>query len=112
MTVTAATLLEATQVANTQVTQYTAPASMRVIVDKFTATNNTGGAVTLTVNVVPSGGTAVTANIILNTRTIAAGECYTCPEIVGQILTAGAFISTISNTNNAITIRASGRLII
>lgn len=111
MTVTAGTLVEATQVTNGQVTQYTCPASTRVILDKFTATNNTGLAATLTVNIVPSGGAAATANIILAAKVIAAGECYTCPEIVGQVLNAGAFVSTISGTNNAITIRMSGRLV-
>jgi hypothetical protein len=38
-----------------------------------------------------------------------AGETYTFPEIVGQILAPSGFISTIAGTAAAINIRASGR---
>jgi hypothetical protein len=34
---------------------------------------------------------------------------YTFPEIVGQVLLPGSFISTIAGTASAINIRASGR---
>lgn len=111
MTVNISTLLEATQVANAQTTQYTVPPSTKVIIDKFTATNNTGATATLTVNLVPNAGAAAAANIVLAAKAIAANECYTCPELVGQILATGDFISTLSGTNNAITIRVSGRLV-
>jgi len=36
---------------------------------------------------------------------------YTFPEIVGQVLNSGDFISTIAGTASAINIRASGRQI-
>ena len=40
---------------------------------------------------------------------VAAGETYTCPEVVGQILEAGGFISTLAGSATSITIMASGR---
>jgi hypothetical protein len=43
------------------------------------------------------------------TKTLAAAEVYTFPEIVGQVLVAGGFISTIAGAASAINIRASGR---
>jgi hypothetical protein len=45
----------------------------------------------------------------MDTRAIAPDECYTAPELVGQALEPGGFISTIASSAAALTIRASGR---
>jgi len=102
-------LVEAKYAENSQTTQYTAATGVRTIVDKVTATNVTASAATLAVNIVASGGSASAANVVLQTKTIATGECYTCPELVGQILNAGDFISTLGGTASAVVIRLSGR---
>jgi hypothetical protein len=47
--------------------------------------------------------------LITKTKTLQPAEVYTFPELVGQVLSAGAFISTIAGTASAINIRASGR---
>jgi hypothetical protein len=109
MTATIKALIPAKQAENAQTTQYTAPAATRTLVDKFTATNTSGAPVTFSVNVVTSGGAAGTGNLIVQAKAIAAGECYTLPEIVGVALGAGDFISTIAGAATSITIRASGR---
>ena len=111
MTVAATVLLEGTQTAAAQTTYYTAPASTKVMVDKFTGTNTTGAAAVISVNLVASGGAAGAANLIVSAKSLAAGECYTFPEITGQYLNAGDFISTLGGTANAITIRISGRAV-
>lgn len=111
MTVSIAVLFEGTQVAAAQTTQYTAPASTKVIIDKFTATNTTGAAATLSINLVQLAGAAGAANLMLSAKSLAAGETYTCPEVVGHVLSAGGFVSTLGGTANAITIRASGRAV-
>lgn len=108
MTVTAKCLLEAKYAENAQTTQYTAGANMRVILDKFTAYNGAVGAVVLTVNVVPSGSAAGASNI-KSSKSIASGETYTFPEVVGQVLNAGDFVSTLAGAATSIVIRASGR---
>lgn len=108
MTVNAVTLLEAKYAENSQTTQYTS-SNVRTIVDKFTATNVTGSAATIVVNIVPSAGTASASNVVLQTKTLAAGECYVCPEVVGQVMNVGDFISTIAGTASAVVIRISGR---
>ena len=108
MTVTAKTIIAAKQAENTQVTQYTAT-NCRTIIDKFTATNTSGSAATLSVNLVTSGDTAGNQNLIVKTKSLAAGETYTFPEIVGHVLDSSGFISTIASAATAITIRASGR---
>lgn len=109
MTVTAKPLINAKQAEDAQTTQYTTPTGTRAIVDKFTATNTSAGAVTLSVNIVASAGAAGDGNLIVKTKTLAAGETYTFPEIVGQVLNPGDFISTIASAATAVTIRASGR---
>jgi len=92
----------------TQTTQYTAT-GVTTIIDKFTATNYSGSAATISVNLVTSADTAGSQNLITKTKTLQPNEVYTFPELVGQVLSAGAFISTIAGTASAINIRASGR---
>lgn len=109
MSITAKTLIPAKQAESAQTTQYTVASSTRTIIDKFTGTNTSAGAVTLSVNLVTSADTAGNQNLIVKTKSLAAGETYTFPEIVGHVLDAGGFISTIAGAAASITIRSSGR---
>jgi hypothetical protein len=94
----------------TQTTQYTST-GVQTIIDKFTATNYSAVAATLSVNLVTSGDTAGNANLIVKTKTLQPAETYTFPEVVGHTLGIGGFISTIAGTATSINIRASGRLV-
>lgn len=102
-------VLIATTVANAQTTYYTTPDNTKTIIDKFTATNFSATAATLSVNLVGYGGSAGNANLIVKTRTLQPGETYTFPELVGHVLSSGDFISTIASAATSITVRASGR---
>lgn len=106
MTVTPKCLVETKYAENAQTTQYTAGTGTRVLIDKFTGYSAAG--TTFAVNVVPSGGAAGAGNVVV-AKTLAAGDCYTFPEMVGQILNTGDFISTLPGDANAIVIRISGR---
>lgn len=108
MSVNVKTLIQSKQAENTQTTQYTAT-NAKAVIDKFTGTNTTAANVTIGVHIVASGGTVGDDNLIVDARAIAPGETYTFPELVGQTLEPGAYISTIADTAAAITIRASGR---
>ena len=109
MTVTVKVLVPAKNVENTQTTQYTAT-GVTAIIDKFTATNYTATAATISVNLVTVSGSAPdNANLITKTKTLQASEVYTFPELVGQVLGVGDFISTIAGTATAINMRVSGR---
>ena len=108
MAITIKTLISSKQMEAAQTTQYSAPSAGRAIIDKFTATNTTGTVATITVNLLPSGGTVGAENTIVSSHSIPAGETYTFPELVGHALEAGGFIST-TGTATALTIRASGR---
>jgi len=106
--VTVKVLVPAKYAENTQTTQYTAT-GVTAIIDKFTATNISGSAATISVNLVTVAGSAGNTNLITKTKTLAASEVYTFPELVGQVLGTGDFISTIAGTASAVTIRVSGR---
>ena len=110
MTVTARNLVPAKLVENTQTTQYTVPTNATAtIIDKFTATNISGSTATISVNLVTGSDTAGNQNLITKTKSLAASEVYTFPELVGQILPSTAFISTIASASSAINMRVSGR---
>lgn len=93
---------------SSQTTQYTA-SNVSTIIDKFTATNYDTSARTISVNLVTALDTAGNQNLIIKSKTLLPSETYTFPELVGQILAPGGFISTIASAASAINIRASGR---
>ena len=112
MTVTAKNLIASKQAANVATTEYTAPTSTRTIIDKFTATNTTGGAVTLTVYLVPSGQAASSSNKVLDAFSIAANTFLDLPQMQNHVLEAGDFISVLASAATSLTIRASGREVV
>ncbi len=106
--ITVAVLIEPKYAENTQTTQYTS-SGVTTIIDKFTATNISAATATISVNLVASAGSAANTNLIVKTKTLQPSETYTFPELVGQVLANGNFISTIASTGTSINIRASGR---
>lgn len=111
MTVTSKALIPAKQAENAQTTQYTAN-NCTTYIDKFTVTNTSSTNVAFSVNLVTVSGAAGAGNLVLNLRSIAPKESYTCPELVGQVLEPGGFISTFAGAATSLTIRASGREIV
>lgn len=110
MAVTISNIIPAKTAENSQTTQYTST-GVQTIIDKFTATNYSVSAATISVNLVTAAGSAGNDNLIVKSKTLQAGETYTFPELVGHVLPASGFISTIAGTASAINIRASGRLV-
>ena len=108
MTVIVKVLIPAKQAENAQTTQYTA-SNVRAIIDKFTVTNTSANNVTFSCNLVTVAGSAGASNLIVDARSLVPDETYTCPELVGQALEAGGFISTLASAATSLTIRASGR---
>ncbi len=107
MTVTSKPLIVSKYASSSEATEYTAN-GLRTIIDKFTGYNGSGGAVTLTIKLVPNGGTAGASNITV-TRAIAVGATDTFPEICGHSLEPGGFISVLASSATAIVIRSTGR---
>ena len=108
-TVQAQVLIEAKDTPTVQTTDYTST-NVVTVFDKHTVTNTTGSAITYSVNLVPNAGSAGPTNLIIDGRSILPGETYPCPEIVGQILNAGDFLSHIASATG-LTVRSSGRII-
>lgn len=108
MTVTVTVLVPPKQMEATQTTQYTAT-NVRAIIDKATVTNTDTVSRTFSVNLVTSGGSAGNSNLVIDTRTVQPDETYLCPELVGQVLAPGGFISTIASNATSLTLRVSGR---
>jgi len=108
MAVTVKNIIPPKQAENAQTSQYTAT-NCKCIIDKFTVTNTNSSNVTISVNLVASGGSAGNSNLIVKTRSVVPGETYLCPELVGQVLEAGGFISTLASAATSLTITASGR---
>ena len=108
MAVNSLNLIEPKTVESSQTTQYVATDCITII-DKFTATNVDASNRTVTINIVASGGSPTLANTIVKSREIAPNETYTMPELIGQILNNGDYISAIASASNSIVIRVSGR---
>lgn len=108
MTVTARPIVSAQYAPNAETTLYTAGSGTRTIIDKCTAYNSDSTSQSITFKLVPSGGSAGASNIIV-AKTLTAGETYTFPEVVGHVLEAGGFVSSLAGVANKIVVRMSGR---
>lgn len=109
MTISLSNLIPAKYASNTQTTEYTS--ENKTAIDKFTATNISSSTATLSINIVFVSGSVSDANKIVDSVLVPPSETYLCPEMVGQVLEAGSFISVIASTSSAIVISASGRKI-
>jgi hypothetical protein len=107
MTITVKCLLESKYVENAQTTQITA-VNETILIDKVTVTNVTGSNANFSANTVVAAGTAGISNLTVS-RAIAANTVDLVPELVGQVLNAGDFLSTLAGTASALVIRVSGR---
>jgi hypothetical protein len=108
MAVNVKVLIPAKIAENTQTTQYTAN-GVTTLIDKFTATNYSASAATISVNLVTALDSAGNQNLIVKTKTLQPAETYTFPELVGAALAPSGFISTLASAATSINIRSSGR---
>jgi hypothetical protein len=108
MAVTPKVFIQPKQAEAVQTAQYTA-VNAKAIIDKFTVTNTSATNETISINLVAEGDAAGAENLVIDARAIAPDETYTCPELVGHVLDAGDFISTLASAGTALTIRCSGR---
>lgn len=95
-------------VENSQTTQYTAT-NVTTEIGAIEVTNYSGGAVTISINLVTSGDTPGNQNLVIKTKSIAAGATYTFPELWGQYLMNGDYISTLASAATSLNIRISAR---
>ena len=107
MTINVAQLIAPQQLTNATATYYTST-NLVTRIDKLTITNPTAGAVTVTIYLVPSAGSAGDPTTITSAKSIQAGETWNCPDAVGQVLKAGGTIQAKASANTSLTISAAG----
>lgn len=86
-------------------TQYTTPASRQDVIKDMEFANTSAAAITLTVNVVPTGGSASTANQILSAVSIPGNQTLHWTGTI--VMNAGDFVSTATSATG-ITATVSG----
>jgi hypothetical protein len=96
------------QLTNAAATYYTAPAGTSARINNATLLNTDVVARTATVHIVPSGGAAGNANMIISARSIQPGETYNCPELVAKNVMAGGTIQALASANATISFHVSG----
>lgn len=110
MAVTAKPLFQAQYITTSVATYYTCPASTKTIIDKLTASSNSGTP-TITVYIVPNGNSANDQYRMLVAKTLTTpgtnGDDLTIMQ--NQILEAGDTIQIVGSANTTIVIRGSGR---
>ena len=109
MTVTVFPLVQAKYIEPTDTTQFIA--STLTTIDAVTVTNTSSVNASLSINVVEGGVVVSGENRAVDDRTLRPGESYPCPELVGQVLAVGDFISAIASSANSLSIRISGKAI-
>ena len=113
MSTTFFALIETKHAEAAQTTQFTSRSSSTEaivsVVDSFTVTNTGSADAAFSCNVVANGESPGADNLVLRERTITPNETYTCPELVGQTLGQGDYLSTLASAADTLTIRASGR---
>lgn len=82
------------------------PAGTKVILKQVLLANTAAAAATVSISLVPSGGTAGAANRIVPTVSVAANSVAAID--MSQVMEAGDFLSAVQGTLGAITVTISG----
>ena len=108
MAITNKTLNEGAQLTTSAATYYTAPALTTTVIKKLTITNSTGSTVSVTLYLVPSGGSAGVTNIITSAKAILAGAVYEAYECENHVLMTGDTLQALAGSAASLTLKASG----
>lgn len=109
MSVTAKCLINAKYASNSNTTEYTAGGGIHTIIDKFTAYNSDASARTISIYLVPAGGSAGSDNLLISVQSINAGAWWDSTELKLQVLNPGDFIVIVASVASKVSIRLSGR---
>lgn len=93
----------------TAATYYTVPASKTVQIDQASVFNSDASARTVTIYLVPSGGTASAENAIVTALSLAAGETKLVPEL-NHKLTEAMTIQALASSANVVALTVSGSI--
>lgn len=108
MAITGKRMVAGSQLTASAATYYTVGASTRAQIQAMTITNRNASSRTVTIHLVPSGGTADDTNIILAAKSLAQNESYKVIEAIGQWLEAGGTIQALASAATSVNLVASG----
>lgn len=108
MAITWDMVVEPTMVGSSTTTLYTVDAGQTVAINQATVCNTDASARTLTVYVVPSGGSASATTTLVKDLSLAAGETKALYELEGHLLTPSMSIRAIASTAGVISMAVSG----
>lgn len=101
-------MVEGTVLTTSAVTQYTAPGLTKAVIKKVTVTNTTGGAQSVTLYLIPSGGSAGDASTNTIAATVPANSGVELYLAENHVLETGDFVQALASANSALTLMASG----
>ena len=101
-------LVDGSQLTTGAATYYTTPANTRTKIEACVLTNTSGANRTVTMHLVPSGGSASASNRILSAYTVNAGASYSVDEAINQVLETGGTLQALSDGATAVSLVASG----
>jgi hypothetical protein len=89
-----------------EATLYTVPSSTSVIVKQIVLCNTSASTASISLSIVPSGGTAGSANRIVGGYTVPANATQTLD--MSQVMNTSDFISGLQGTASTVTVTISG----
>jgi hypothetical protein len=102
-------LIPMQRVPNSQTVLYTGQATATRI-DKLTVVNTDTVLHTISINIIPSGGSAGAGNLSTDAQVILPGQTWNSPNEVGLMLNIGDEISVIGSAATELNIIASGMI--
>ncbi len=91
-----------------QTVLYTSPTGTTTRIDKLSVQNNDSSPHLISINLVPSGGSAGASNLTTNGQTVRPGQTWNSPNEYGHYLNPGDSISVLADAPSVLTIAAGG----
>ena len=107
MTVAPARLVSSSVLGTTAISYYTSTNAMTRI-DACALTNTGSATVTATIYLVPSGDTAGSANCVMKSRSITAGQTVLVSGAIGQWIDTNGSLQALASAGGTLTLVASG----
>jgi hypothetical protein len=110
MSSTAKVIVPAQDLPNAAALLYTSPANGKgTWIDKATAVNHSGSVQTITFYLLPSGGSALVSNLVVDQKSIADKATDMLPEMIGKFIAPGDMIYGLAAAVTAVNIAINGR---
>ena len=106
MAITIRRAFDPVQLPNAAATQYTAT-NVKFVITHATIVNTTAGAVTATVHICAVA-TETATNMKISAKSIAAGEAYLCPELIGSVVPGGGTIRAFASAATSLSFDVAG----